>query len=252
MNDMSRIEHGEAKPRTEGFSSATNIDKAAHATTINRLKNLVPEKARHALRTSVQKAAVAASGLYLLISSGCGNIESPIVPSPVNEPNPTFAPLVPTPTDDGVTVTIIRAPTREPDTEGVTVKIIPAQTQSPEPTPASPITPTPESTVEAFKAEEIQKEYQSLPLPEEKNINFEKMEFKKIEEILLRFRDSYKGERSNYEDVLLNNNFDSYIIGENHFPYMGQYENVIHMMKKSTLPTIVGLEFINEHLLDDK
>lgn len=97
---MSRIEHGEIKPRTEGFLSGTNIEKAAHATTISRLKNLVPERARHALRMSMQKAALTASGLYLMISSGCGNVESPIVPSSVNEPTPIPAPLVQTPTHD--------------------------------------------------------------------------------------------------------------------------------------------------------
>ena len=58
--------------------TANTIVESANATTLHRLKNLVPEKARHVLGLSVKKAALTACGLYLLISSGCGNIESPI------------------------------------------------------------------------------------------------------------------------------------------------------------------------------
>lgn len=139
MNDMPNIELAETKPTTEGLPSATNIVKAVDATILTRLKNLVPEKARHVLRFSAQKAALTASSLYLMVSSGCGNIENPVIPFSNNEPSPTSSLLVPTPTENEVTVTIIRAPTSnpEPDTKGVTVTIIPAPTRTPESTPAS-------------------------------------------------------------------------------------------------------------------
>lgn len=150
MNDMSRAELGtrEVQKRMDASPTARNINRAADATALGRLKNLVPERARDVLRFSAQKAALTASGLYLILSSGCGNTENPIVPSPVNEPTHSSASAVPAPTDDGVRVTITRAatPTSEQDTEGVTVKIIKAPTPVLEPTPSPTLSPTVDST----------------------------------------------------------------------------------------------------------
>lgn len=76
------------KPEKVFAPAAGNEISSADATIINRLKDLVPEKARHALRLSAQKAALTASGLYLLLSSGCGNIPNPFSHSQEASPTP--------------------------------------------------------------------------------------------------------------------------------------------------------------------
>lgn len=88
MSDMSSVEVSKHQPKVEQSLAAGDCLKAADATTLSRLKNLVPEKARHALRLSAQKAVLAASGLYLLLSSGCGNIDNAIAPPLTREPTP--------------------------------------------------------------------------------------------------------------------------------------------------------------------
>lgn len=170
MNDMSRIEHG-GKPKIEGISSVRNIDKAADKTKLNRLKNLVPDKARHVIRLSIQKTAVTASGLFLLVSSGCGNVENTTIPTPI---------------DDGVTVTVTRAnPTPEPDTEGVTVKITRAPTITPEPTPTQK-PPEPENEYKTFDSIKVAIDKDGLPVsylpPDGKEIKFDKVEMQNLKD----------------------------------------------------------------------
>lgn len=169
MNDMSGLEHGEVRPRSEGISSARSIDKASDATKLNRLKNLALDKSRHAIRLSMQKTAVTASGLFLLVSSGCGNVENTTVPMS---------------TDDGVTVTVTRAHlTPEPDTEGVTVKIIRPPTPAPEPTPA-PKPPESEYEYKIFDNIKVAIDKDGLPVsyfpPDGKEIKFDKVEMQKL------------------------------------------------------------------------
>lgn len=65
----------------------------ADAVVTDRLKNTLPEKARFAARLFIGKTALAASAFYLLIQSGCGNIESPNANSPSpKEQTPASAP----------------------------------------------------------------------------------------------------------------------------------------------------------------
>lgn len=95
--------------------TASAIVESANATTITRLKNLVPEKARHVLRISVHQVALTAVGLSILISSGCGNVENPSI-TPTNTPEPTsvsapIAELTQTPT---LIPTAVLRPTEAP------------------------------------------------------------------------------------------------------------------------------------------
>lgn len=77
MNDMLSVESPKHQPRIEQSLVTGNCLKAADAIVIDSLKKTPREKAREVLRFSAQKAALTASGLYLLLSSGCGNIEMP-------------------------------------------------------------------------------------------------------------------------------------------------------------------------------
>ena len=97
---MSRIESepGKIQQGVEGNAATRDINRAADATVMTLLKHLVPEKARHALRLSVQKSALTAAGLYLLVSSGCGNVESETVnPPSIKELTPASDTLLSTP-----------------------------------------------------------------------------------------------------------------------------------------------------------
>lgn len=68
--------------------TATTYVESADVTTLSRLENLVPEKARQVLGLSVKKAALTTASLYLLISSACGNVENPSI-IPINAPELT-------------------------------------------------------------------------------------------------------------------------------------------------------------------
>jgi len=82
-----------AQEQRDGVSASALV-QSADAVVTDRLKETLPEKARHALRLSAQKAVLAASGLYLLLSSGCGNIEMPFSGSSHKaEPIPPSVPL---------------------------------------------------------------------------------------------------------------------------------------------------------------
>lgn len=94
MNDMSSVEVPKYQPKVEQPLAAEDCLKAADATTLSRLKNLIPDKARHVLRLSAKKVALTAGLLYLLISSGCGNVENSNVHAPnISEPGPVSTPI---------------------------------------------------------------------------------------------------------------------------------------------------------------
>lgn len=93
MSDMSSVEAPKHQPKVEQPLTIGDCLEAADATTINRLKNLVPEKARHAARLFIGKAALTVGSLYLLISSSCGNVENSPISTSVPEPTPAYAPV---------------------------------------------------------------------------------------------------------------------------------------------------------------
>ena len=81
-------EIGKIKPKVEQKPAVTAdaLVKSSDATFLGRLKDLVPEKARHSLRLSAQKTALTASALGIFISSGCGNVEQQRTPLPIPTP----------------------------------------------------------------------------------------------------------------------------------------------------------------------
>lgn len=82
-----------SQAETSLLPNSKALIQSSSAVITERLKKTPLQKARHALRLSAQKTAMTASGLFLIFSSGCGNIESPITPTTITpEPTPTFTP----------------------------------------------------------------------------------------------------------------------------------------------------------------
>lgn len=166
MNDMSKVERG-----VERDAKATAINRAGDATTVDRLKNLVREKARRVLGLSVTKAALTASGLYLVVSSGCGNVENPtITPTSIPEPTPVSTPVT-MPTPEAVLAPIPPpAPTLRP-----TATLSPTETPKP-----------PEPEYQDFAGDDIKItiDEEGFPvkyvLPDGKEVFFDRDEVRKI------------------------------------------------------------------------
>ena len=88
QSEIGKIQQDVERKPTVG---ADALVKSADATFLGRLKKF-PEKAGYSLRLSTQKVALTASGLSLLISSGCGNIERQNLPPPTT-PTPAVSEL---------------------------------------------------------------------------------------------------------------------------------------------------------------
>lgn len=149
MSDMSSAEAHKYQPKIEQPLGIEDCLKAADSTTISRLKNLVPERMRLALRQSASKVALTGAALSYLISSGCGNKEGAEVP--YIEPTPSSPPAAVRELPGGIPSEVeferLTTPTREPTlAPSPTPTLEPASTNTPSPTetPTPPLSPTQE------------------------------------------------------------------------------------------------------------
>jgi len=77
-----------AQAEKEISPAGSTLVESANSTYLSRLKNLVPEWARHASRLTIQKAALTASAISILAACNSGSAEKQNVPPP---PAPTAA-----------------------------------------------------------------------------------------------------------------------------------------------------------------
>jgi len=138
MIEQSEIGKMQPEVKQKPAVTADSLVKSADGTFLGRLKKLVPENTRHALRLSAQKAALTASALSCLISSGCGNVEKQNIPPPPT-PTPAVAELpegMPSATveftDSRIAPVIPTSPTPTPEQTPIpTQEVVPDSSKSP-------------------------------------------------------------------------------------------------------------------------
>ncbi len=134
-----------AQTEKEISPAVNTLVESANSIYLSRLKSLVPEWARLASRLTIQKAALTASALSIMISSGCGNVEKQSVPPP-----PTPTPAVTELLEGMPSSTIKFTPT--PEAPAAT-PVLEQQTLAQTPEPTSTPTQEPKTTPEVKKLE---------------------------------------------------------------------------------------------------